>query len=96
MTVSEFGRRVAQNDSGGGDHGYGNEMLLLGGGVRGGRVHGRWPGLAAKQLDQGDLRVNTDYRDVLGEVVRHRLGNGRWARVFPGHAVRELGVVRQR
>ena len=96
VTVSEFGRRLAENGSGGVDHGYGNAMLLMGGGVRGGRVYGRWPGLGAKDLDQGDLRVTTDYRDVLGEVVRRRLGNGRVREVFPGHAPRDLGSLRPR
>jgi uncharacterized protein (DUF1501 family) len=96
VTVSEFGRRLAENDSGGVDHGHGGVMLLLGGGVRGGRVYGRWPGLAGAQLDSGDLRVTTDYRDVLGEVVRRRLGNGRLDQVFPGHRVRELGALHTR
>lgn len=93
VTVSEFGRRVAENGSGGLDHGRGNAMLLLGGGVRGGRVHGRWPGLRPQDLDDGDLRVTTDYRDVLAEVVARRLGNGRVQDVFPGHRPRALGVV---
>ncbi|MBC7633541.1 DUF1501 domain-containing protein [Aeromicrobium sp.] len=96
ITASEFGRRVAQNASGGVDHGLGNAMLLLGGGVRGGRVYGRWPGLADKDLEQGDLRVTTDQRDVFAEVVRRRLGNSRATEVFPGHVSRELGLVRQR
>src|SRR4051794_21073696 len=74
VTMSEFGRRVTQNGSGGLDHGHGSAMLVLGGGIRGGRVYGRWPGLGPKQLDDGDLAVTTDYRDVLGELVHRRLG----------------------
>jgi uncharacterized protein (DUF1501 family) len=97
VTVSEFGRRVQQNGSGGVDHGHGSAMLVLGGGIRGGRVYGRWPGLAAKQLDDGDLRPTTDYRDVLGELVHRRLGGARvLGTVFPDHRPRELGLAHQR
>jgi uncharacterized protein (DUF1501 family) len=97
VTVSEFGRRVAQNGSSGVDHGHGSVMLALGGGIRGGRVYGRWPGLGATQLDNGDLRPTTDYRDVLGELVRRRLGGTRvLGTVFPDHRPHELGLARQR
>jgi uncharacterized protein (DUF1501 family) len=96
VTMSEFGRRVGQNGSNGVDHGHGNAMLVLGGGIRGGRVYGRWPGLAPHQLDNGDLRVTTDYRDVLGELVRRRLGGRSLGTVFPDHRPHELGLARQR
>ncbi len=96
VTVSEFGRRVAQNGSGGVDHGHGSTMLVLGGGINGARVYGRWPGLGASQLEDGDLRVTTDYRDVLGSVVQRRLGVASADRVFPGHRVRDVGLARQR
>lgn len=69
VVMSEFGRRAFENGSSGTDHGAGNLMLVLGGGVRGGRVHADWPGLADADLDRGDLRVTTDYRQVLGEVL---------------------------
>lgn len=84
VSMSEFGRRVQENASGGTDHGRGNAMLLLGGGVRGG-VYARWPGLYPDALDEGDLAVTTDYRDVLGEVLLKRLGNRSLGRVFPGY-----------
>jgi uncharacterized protein (DUF1501 family) len=96
VTMSEFGRRVAQNGSGGVDHGHGSSMIVLGGGIRGGRVYGRWPGLGAKQLDDGDLRATTDYRDVLGELVHRRLGGRGLGTVFPDHRPRELGLACQR
>ncbi|AGZ45902.1 DUF1501 domain-containing protein [Actinoplanes friuliensis] len=96
VTVSEFGRRVAQNGSGGLDHGYGNTMLVLGGGVRGGKVHGRWPGLAAAQLVDGDLAVTTDYRAVIGEILRARCGVTDVAGVFPGVRPSSLGLVAAR
>jgi uncharacterized protein (DUF1501 family) len=72
ITMSEFGRGVAENGGAGTEHGYGNAMLLLGAGVRGGRVHGRWPGLGAGKLVDGDVAVTNDYRQVLGEVVKAR------------------------
>ncbi|MEV6349846.1 DUF1501 domain-containing protein [Actinoplanes sp. NPDC051851] len=96
ITISEFGRRVAQNGSGGLDHGYGNAMFVLGGGVRGGRVYGSWPGLTSGQLRDGDLAVTTDYRAVIGEILRARCGVGDLASVFPGVTASALGLVAAR
>ncbi|MGK5679080.1 DUF1501 domain-containing protein [Actinoplanes sp. URMC 104] len=93
VTISEFGRRVAENGSGGLDHGYGNAMFLLGGHVRGGKVHGRWPGLAPAKLVGGDLAVTTDYRSVIAEILRVRCGLSSTAAVFPGVKPATLGVV---
>lgn len=84
VVMSEFGRRLSENASGGTDHGHGSVMLVLGQGVRKG-LHGRWPGLAKEQLyDLEDLEVVTDYRDVLGQVLTHRLGCRDLTPVFPG------------
>lgn len=97
VVMSEFGRRVQENGGLGTDHGHGSMMMLLGGGVVGGRVHGRWPGLADGQLvGPGDLAVTTDYRDVLSEVVRRRLLNAQVGLVFPEYTPSERGVVRAR
>ena len=93
LTISEFGRRVAQNGNTGLDHGWGNMMLLAGAGVRGGRYYGRWPGLGSTDLVDGDLQVTTDYRDVLGEVVARRFPSRDLSRIFPGHALDPLGLV---
>ena len=93
LTLSEFGRRVAENGSRGVDHGHGNAMLLLGGGVRGGRVHGTWPGLAPAALASGDLAATTDYRAVIGELLQKRCGVGSLAEVFPGVTPAALGVA---
>jgi uncharacterized protein (DUF1501 family) len=88
LTMSEFGRTVAENGSGGTDHGHANCMLVLGGGVRGGQVLGEWPGLAREQLHEGrDLALTTDFRDVFAELVAGHLGADRLDRIFPGHAV---------
>ena len=83
--MSEFGRAVAENGNRGTDHGHGNAMMVIGGGVRGGKVYGRWPGLAREQRYDGrDLAVTTDFRAVFGEVVRGHLGVTDTTRVFPG------------
>lgn len=85
LTMSEFGRAVAENGNRGTDHGHGNAMMIVGGGVRGGKVYGRWPGLAPEQRYEGrDLSVTTDFRAVFSEVVRGHLGLTDTQRVFPG------------
>ncbi|MET8149613.1 DUF1501 domain-containing protein [Actinoplanes sp. NPDC049668] len=96
VTVSEFGRRVRENGSGGLDHGYGNAMLLLGGGVVGGKVHGRWPGLDERRLVDGDLAVTTDYRAVIAEILRERCGLANTRAVFPDVRTTTSGIVRRR
>jgi uncharacterized protein (DUF1501 family) len=94
VTLTEFGRRVEENGSGGTDHGYGQLVLLLGGGVVGGTVHGRWPGLAEANLVDGDLAATTDYRSVLAEVLEKRWGATSVQQIFPGVGSDRLGVVR--
>ena len=87
LTMSEFGRAVNQNGSGGTDHGHGNAMMVIGGGVRGGHVYGRWPGLATdRRYDGRDLAVTTDFRDVFGEIVTRHMGVADARSVFPGYA----------
>lgn len=90
VTLSEFGRRVKENDNYGTDHGFGNVMFVAGAGVKGGRYYGSWPGLA-NSLD-ADLLVTTDYRSVLAEVVTRRFGVS-VAQVFPGFAPQAVGVM---
>jgi len=86
VTLSEFGRTAAENGSRGTDHGHAGAMFALGGPVRGGRLHGQWPGLEPEQLFEGrDLARTTDYRDALGRVLTAHLGATDLARVFPGH-----------
>ena len=75
LTMSEFGRTVRENGNRGTDHGHGTAMLVLGGGVKGSRVHGRWPGLSREQLHEGrDLAVTTDFRSLFAEVAVRHLG----------------------
>ncbi|WP_263352179.1 DUF1501 domain-containing protein [Acidicapsa acidisoli] len=85
VTMSEFGRTAHQNGTGGTDHGHANAMFVLGGNVRGGKVYGKWPGLADHQLNEGrDLAITTDYRQVLGEVVSKTIGANNLEVTFPG------------
>ncbi len=86
VTMSEFGRRASENGSLGTDHGHGSMMMVLGGNVDGGKVHGQWPGLAEGQLiGPGDLAVTTDYRDVLSEILTKRLNNPATNEIFPDY-----------
>lgn len=96
LTMSEFGRAVAENGSRGTDHGHANAMMVVGSGVRGGKVYGRWPGLAPEQRFEGrDLAVTTDFRSVFSEVVRGHLGLADTSHVFPGFADKTtLGFLR--
>ncbi|MGF1449772.1 MAG: DUF1501 domain-containing protein [Opitutales bacterium] len=100
LTLSDFGRTAEENGTGGTDHGWGNCMFALGGGVRQVRqkqkapVLTQWPGLAKEQLNQKrDLLHTTDFRDVIGEVVQAHLGNPNLKRVLPGHAFKPVGLV---
>jgi uncharacterized protein (DUF1501 family) len=86
VTTSEFGRTVKENGNRGTDHGHANVMFLLGGGVKGGKVYGRWPGLDATRLyENRDLAVTTDFRDVFAEVLTQRMGVADLGPVFPGY-----------
>jgi uncharacterized protein (DUF1501 family) len=88
VTMSEFGRTARQNGTGGTDHGHANVMFVLGGTVKGGKVYGKWPGLADEQLNEGrDLVVTTDFRRVLGEAAYKTLGVRKLDVVFPGAKV---------
>jgi uncharacterized protein (DUF1501 family) len=97
VSISEFGRTARENGNRGTDHGHGNVMTVLGGGVRGGKVYGQWPGLAPSRLHEGrDLAVTTDFRAVFAEILAARLGAGDLSRVFPGFdrgAAGRLGLI---
>jgi uncharacterized protein (DUF1501 family) len=86
VVMSEFGRTVQENGNRGTDHGHGNVMWLLGGGIKGGKVYGNWTGLAPEQRYQGrDLAITTDFRDVLGTVLTQNLAVDRTKlqQIFP-------------
>ncbi len=98
ITMSEFGRMARENGTGGTDHGHAGAMFVIGGDVNGGKVHGRWPGLAPEQLYEGrDLALTTDFRAVFSEVTARHLGGRHLDRVFPGYSGASeswLGVLR--
>jgi len=96
VTISEFGRRAAENGSHGADHGHGNAMLVLGGNVRGGKVYTKWPTLAPGALLDGDLAATTDYRSVIGEILQKRCGLGSSSGVFPSVTPSSFGLVTAR
>jgi len=95
LVMSEFGRNVRENNSRGNDHGYGNAMMVMGGGVNGGRVMTNWPGLHEDQLFEGaDLAATMDHRDIISEVLQVRANNRNLAKVFPNYRPKFRGVVR--
>lgn len=91
VVMTEFGRRLAENSAFGTDHGRGSIMLVLGGGVRGGRVLGKWPGLNNEVLDgPGDLPVTTNYRSALMPVLKRHAPDADLEQVFPKSQFEEL------
>jgi uncharacterized protein (DUF1501 family) len=96
VSLTEFGRRVEENGSGGTDHGFGQVALLLGGGIDGGKVHGGWPGLAEDDLIDGDLNGMNDYRLILAEILEKRCRAGSLTDVFPGISSDRFGVAVQK
>lgn len=92
LTMSEFGRTAHQNGNGGTDHGHATAMFVIGGDVKGRKVHGKWPGLEQEQLNEGrDLALTTDFRSVFSEVAFKHLGAARMDAVFPGFAGGQKG-----
>lgn len=73
--VTEFGRTVSENGTGGTDHGTGSAAFLLGGAVSGGKFGGDWPGLAPKALFEGrDLAPANDIRSVFMAILQDHWG----------------------
>ncbi len=94
VTMSEFGRTVRENGNRGTDHGHGNVMFMVGGGVKGGKVYGQWRGLTPEKLFEGrDLAVTTDFRDVFGEMLSRHLGVASLKDVFPRYEPKPLGIL---
>jgi uncharacterized protein (DUF1501 family) len=85
VTMTEFGRTIKQNGSGGTDHGHASALFVMGGPVKGGKVYGTWPGLAPEQLYEGrDLAMTTDFRSVFSEVLKKHMQAADTGKVFPG------------
>jgi uncharacterized protein (DUF1501 family) len=96
VTMSEFGRTAKENGNRGTDHGHANCMFVMGGDVKGGRVYGKWPGLADHQLNDGrDLTLTTDFRSVVSEILAKHMNVKDLTSVFPGFAGNTFpGLVR--
>lgn len=96
VVISEFGRNVRQNGGEGTDHGRGTAVFAMGRQIAGGRViTNNWVSLARENLqDQQDLKVSIDYRDILAEIVKNRLGNNNLATIFPGFVPTFRGITK--
>ena len=93
VVLSEFGRSLRENSGGGTDHGRGNAVIVMGGSIRGGKVHGQWRGLEEHNLEESrDLPVTTDFRDILGTIFREhlQLNDEAIAAIFPDHNLTSL------
>jgi uncharacterized protein (DUF1501 family) len=97
VTMTEFGRAIRQNGSGGTDHGHASCLFVAGGPVEGGKVYGRWPGLAPDQLYEGrDLALTTDFRTVFSDLLVNHMSARDISRVFPNFASRApLNILRK-
>lgn len=95
VVMTEFGRRVEENAGFGTDHGRGSAMFVFGGNVSGGKVYADWPTLAKEKLEgPGDLKVTTDYRTVLSELLEKRMAVSDTSGIFPGFSGRRVGVFK--
>ena len=95
MTMTEFGRTVHQNGTGGTDHGRASCNFILGNNVNGGKVHGIMQPLAVDNLEDGrDLAVTTDFRNVFSEVADKHLKINNDKALFPDFAARQIGILK--
>jgi uncharacterized protein (DUF1501 family) len=97
LTLSEFGRTVRENGTGGTDHGHATCSFVVGGTVKGGKVYGRWPGLEREQLYEGrDLAITTDFRALCSEILRRHCATQDLTGVFPNFTAKTatpLGLI---
>ncbi len=95
MTMTEFGRTVKQNGTGGTDHGRASCNFILGNDVFGGKVHGKMDELAKENLEDGrDLAVTTDFRSVFSEVADKHLGINKDGILFPDWDGGHIGMMK--
>ena len=93
VVMTEFGRRVAENSAFGTDHGRGSIMFVMGGGIKGGRVFGKWPGLTQDVLEgPGDLPVVTNYRNILASILQRHGAGDILDKVFPSFEIQPLDL----
>jgi uncharacterized protein (DUF1501 family) len=97
MTMTEFGRTVKQNGTGGTDHGRASCMFIVGNDVQGGRVHGLVKPLALENLADGrDLAVTTDFRSIFSEVADKHLHLTNDKILFPDWNGDKISVMKAR
>ncbi len=95
MTMTEFGRTVHQNGTGGTDHGRASCNFILGNTVSGGLVHGNLQPLSAENLEDGrDVAVTTDFRSVFSEVADKHLKVNNDRVLFPDWKSSKIGVMK--
>jgi uncharacterized protein (DUF1501 family) len=92
IVMTEFGRRVYENNALGTDHGRASILLALGGHVKGGKVHGKLLGLDKPNLDGDDVKVTTDYRAILAEALQKRMGFAETEKVFSQSRLDSIGL----
>ena len=94
LTMTEFGRTVRENGSGGTDHGHGSCLFAIGNRVDGGKIYGELPPLVPEALFEGrDLPVTTDFRAVFSEVSGKLFDIADDRRVFPGWTGSRLPIL---
>jgi len=96
IVMTEFGRRTYENGSLGTDHGQGSAMMIIGGGVRGGKFYGDWTGVSDQETDllgPSGLRIKYDYRSVLAEILTGMIHNHSIHKVFPGFKPTPIGFA---
>jgi uncharacterized protein (DUF1501 family) len=93
LGITEFGRHMRENASAGFDHGHGSCLFVMGGNVNGGEVWADWPGLQADDLDNGDLAITLDYRDVVAEILTKRMGIADLSVILPTHTFVDHGFL---
>ena len=93
LGITEFGRHMRQNASAGFDHGHGSCLFVMGGNVNGGQVWADWPGTHADDLDNGDLAITLDYRDVVAEILKKRLGVVDLTTILPAYTYTDHGFL---
>ena len=93
VVMTEFGRRLAENSAFGTDHGRGSVMFVMGGGIQGGRVLGKWPGLTKEVLEgPGDVPVVNNYRNILAPILQRHGAGETLAQIFPGFSINPMAL----
>lgn len=94
IVMSEFGRRVQENGAAGTDHGHGGAMFVMSPDLNPVSVNATWPGINSRFLENGDLGITTDYRDVLSEILLQRTKLTTMGNIFPDHIAKPVGLYR--